>query len=225
MYVSSSRTFTDKTEPAVAAGLKVPTPAAVRQVAAGLPLYHEGDQARTVFEIMEGVVRTSKLLSNGKRQIISFYYPGDVVGLSHDSAYHTECEAVTDVQLRVVVRNAASIRFDADPLAADALLHHATMEISNLQEHFLMLGCKSATERIASFLISMVHRNGRHGDCCTLVSLPMKRADIADYLGVTIETVSRTLTKLKRSGMITLPDPHCVCIKDLKALKSVSERR
>jgi len=224
LFVPTMKSFSNTVEKAVAARLEGRVPAPVKHVEAGQPLFHEGDMANTVFQVIDGVVRTSKLLSNGKRQIISFCYPGDLVGISHDQSYHTECEAVSDVHLRVFRKNAGNIRFGDDPEIVELLLHFAAMEVANMQEHFLMLGCKTATEKVASFLLSLACRSGVPGQLGISVSLPMKRADIADYLGVTIETVSRTITKLKTTGVIFLPDPHNVCITDMEALKSAAEK-
>lgn len=218
------KSFSGKNENLASHHLNARVPTSVRHVKAGQPLFHEGDAANTVFQVIDGVARTSKLLSNGKRQIISFCYPGDLVGISHDQAYHTECDAISDVQLRVFRKNASNISYADDPEIVELLLHFAAMEVANMQEHFLMLGCKTATEKVASFLLSLACRNGSAGVSGTTISLPMKRADIADYLGVTIETVSRTITKLKKTGVIFLPDPHNVCITDMEALKAAAEK-
>jgi len=190
---------------------------------AGKPLFHEGDKAELVYQIVEGIMRTSKLQANGKRQIISFGYPGDIVGLSPDQVYHYECEAILDVKLRAIRKNAGTTRYENEPAICDLFLHHAAVEMANMQEHFMMLGCKSATEKIASFLLSLGERYGERVENNICFKLPMKRADIADFLGVTIETVSRTMTKFRKAGMIHLADAHTVCIVDMAALKISAE--
>lgn len=196
-----------------------------RLIKAGKPLFHEGDTAEYIYQIVEGVVRSSKLLANGRRQILSFGYPGDLVGMSHDGVYHSECEAISEVKLRAIPKNAYNGSLPADPAIFGELLRYASNEIANMQEHFMMLGCKTATEKIASFLVALAERTGQQVENEICFLLPMKRADIADFLGVTIETVSRTMTKLRKAGIINLPDPHSVCVCKLPALRNLAENQ
>ena len=196
----------------------------VTHIAEGQALFCEGDDADFIYEILEGVVRTSKLLSDGRRQVLSFGYPGDLVGLSHDQYYHSDCEAVCKVKLRVHHKNAFNASFRNEPEFGSKLLRFAAAEINNMQEHFIMLGRKSATERVASFLVVLLDRVGEQRDRKTCFSLPMCRSDIADFLGLTIETVSRTLTKLRASGVIELPNKHRVCVCKAHALLALAEQ-
>ena len=196
----------------------------ISQIAAGQPLFCDGDDADYLYEILEGVVRTSKLLFDGRRQVLSFGYPGDIVGLSHDRVYHSDCEAVSDVKLRVHRKNAFSASFKTEPEFGRELLKFAAAEMKNMQEHFIMLGRKSATEKVASFLTALLDRVGetKNGKAC--FSLPMSRSDIADFLGLTIETISRTLTKLREDGVIELPSKNRVCVCKPQALRDLAER-
>ncbi len=196
----------------------------VTQLSDGHSLFHDGDEADFIYEILEGVVRTSKLLCDGRRQVLSFGYPGDIVGLSHDRLYHSDCEAVCDVKLRVHHKNAFNASFGKEPEFGSLLLRFAAAEMKNMQEHFIMLGRKSATEKVASFLVTLLDRVGEDRECMTCFSLPMSRSDIADFLGLTIETVSRTLTKLRLEGVIHLPNKQRVCVNKPNRLRELAER-
>ncbi|MCR9139673.1 MAG: helix-turn-helix domain-containing protein [Alphaproteobacteria bacterium] len=191
---------------------------------AGHRMFCEGDDAIYIYEILEGVVRTSKLLFDGRRQILSFGYPGDLVGLSHDCFYHSDCEAVCDVKLRVHHKNACHASIESEPEFAKKLLKFAASEVNNMQEHFIMLGRKSATEKVASFLLTLLDRVGEPKNCKTCFDLPMCRSDIADFLGLTIETISRTLTKLREDGVIELPKKHRVHVCNVPGLRALAER-
>ncbi|MEX3007226.1 helix-turn-helix domain-containing protein [Hoeflea sp. TYP-13] len=193
-------------------------------VSAGHPLFFEGDEAEFVYEMVEGVVRTSKILFDGRRQILSFGYPGDVVGLSHDRFYHCDCETVCDVKLRVHRKNASNTCFERDPNFCNELLRYAACEVNNMQEHFIMLGRKSAMEKVASFLAALMGRVGEKKDSRTCFDIPMCRSDIADFLGLSHETISRTLTRLRQNGIIDLPNKHRVCVRRPSELKALAER-
>ena len=191
---------------------------------AGQPLFCEGDDADFVYEVLEGVVRTSKVLCDGRRQVLTFAYPGDIIGLSHDHYYHSDCDAISPIKVRVYRKNAFNSSFKDDPQLCDQFLRYATAEVNNMQEHFLMLGRKSAIEKVTSFLVVLLDRVGEKKECKTCFKLPMSRSDIADFLGLTIETVSRTLTKLRKTGIIELPDPHSVCVCKTAQLRELGER-
>ncbi len=195
-----------------------------RTAEAGHRLFCEGDDAKYIYEIVEGVVRTSKLLFDGRRQILSFGYPGDLVGLSHDCFYHSDCEAVCDVKLRVHHKNACNTSIETEPEFGKKLLKFAAAEVNNMQEHFIMLGRKSATEKVASFLAALLDRVGEKDRSRTCFDLPMCRSDIADFLGLTIETISRTLTRLRADGVIELPKKHRVCVRNPAILRALAER-
>ncbi|MDF1774494.1 MAG: helix-turn-helix domain-containing protein [Rhizobiaceae bacterium] len=196
----------------------------ISHVPAGHRLFCDGDDADYIYEIMEGVVRTSKLLSDGRRQVLSFGYPGDIAGLSHDHFYHSDCEALSGVTLRLHHKNAFNVSFENEPDFNNELLKYAAAEVNNMQEHFIMLGRKSATEKVASFLITLMDRVGQKNDCNTCFELPMCRSDIADFLGLTIETISRTLTKLRAEGVIELPKKQQVLVCKPSALRALAER-
>jgi CRP-like cAMP-binding protein len=194
----------------------------IKSIPAGSILFHEGDDAYAVYEIIEGVCRSSMVLSNGRRQIISFGYPSDFVGVSHDCKYHYECEAITDMKVRVFRKNACSARSDTDPDFSDRMLKYMAAEVCGMQEHFMMLGKKSATEKLASFLIAIADRSCTHDGQVIKISLPMSRIDIADFLGLTIETISRTFTKLRKDGIVEFDGSKTVVILEPSILLNVS---
>ena len=195
----------------------------VNTIHAGHHLFCEGDDADFVYKIIEGVVRTSKVLMDGRRQVMTFGYPGDIVGLSHDTLYHSDCDAISEVKVRVYRKNTFNASFNNEPDFCNQMLKHAATEVNNMQEHFMMLGRKSALEKVASFLVVLLDRVGEKRDCTTCFDLPMSRSDIADFLGLTIETVSRTLTKLRKDGVIDLPTPHKVCVCKTSVLRDLGE--
>ena len=189
----------------------------------GDALFFEGDEADYIYEVMEGVVRSSKVLIDGRRQVLNFCYPGDMIGYSHDSRYHCDCDAVSKVRVRIFRKNAFMHDLVNDPDFCARLLKNAAAEVNNMQEHFLMLGRKTAMEKLASFLVAVMDRSATvHRDALEF-DLPMKRSDIADFLGVTIETVSRNLTKLRRMGVIDLPKTQLVRVSSSERLRALAE--
>jgi CRP-like cAMP-binding protein len=150
-------------------------------------------------------------MEDGRRQVIAFGYPGDVVGFPSDGEYHTDCDALRPTT--VVVHKRASLESPNGNGALHArLLQAALREISAMQDHFLMLGRKSAGERVASFLLTLSERVGTPLGQFTQFDLPMSRSDIADFLGLTTETVCRTFTRLRKSNVIALDRVHTVII-------------
>lgn len=176
---------------------------ALLKVQADHVIFHEGDDADSVFEIVKGMVKLYKLLPDGRRQITGFASAGDLMGLAHDAIFVHTAEAVTEM----VVFRIPKVRFerfvDEVPGLARSLLSAAQDELHMAHDQLLLLGRKTATERIASFLLNMVERYGEDSDGSKMVlPVPMRRCDIADYLGLTIETVSRGLSKLKKDGVV-----------------------
>lgn len=225
MYVTSPINYLNA-EPVNPAGLfagETEIRSHVSTADAGHTLFCEGDDADFVYEVLEGVVRTSKVLCDGRRQVLTFAYPGDIVGLSHDQIYHSDCDAVSGVKVRVFRKNAYNASYQNEPGLCDQFMRYATAEVNNMQDHFLMLGRKSAVEKVASFLLVLLDRVGEKNGCCTCFDLPMSRSDIADFLGLTIETISRTLTRLRKENIIELPDPHRVCVTSVGGLRRLAE--
>ena len=184
-------------------------------------LYYEGDEVDWLYQVNSGVLRLTRLLEDGRRQVIAFGYPGDIVGFPSEGRYHCDCDALTDTRLQPYRRSALETG-DGDPALHRALLQAALREISAMQDHFMMLGRKSAAERVASFLCVLSARVGQQLGTSTQVVLPMSRADIADFLGLTTETVSRALTQLRKAEIIAIENNHTVIFLRPNALLNLS---
>ncbi len=187
-----------------------------RRFEADEEIYAEGDRVVHFYKVVSGAVRTYRLLSDGRRQIDGFHLPGDIFGLEAGAARRTGADALVDTTL------AAFRRSDRDALTggAGALAQEVVAAmlraLERAQDQMMLLGRKTARERVASFLLGLAERAGTDG---TIV-LPMSRTDIADHLGLTIESVSRTLTQLERDGVIALPaHRRAVLIRDKAALR------
>jgi CRP-like cAMP-binding protein len=176
-------------------------------------IYGEGESADFLYKVTGGTVRTYKVLNDGRRQIGSFYVEGDVFGLENGKAHSFSAEAVTECRV-LVVKHSALVQLAArDAEVAQQLLAITANELQRAQDHFLAL-IKTAEERVASFLLEMAAR--LTGD--NQFDLTMSRQDIADYLGLTIETVSRTMTQLESAAAIELPSARRVVLRNRAAL-------
>jgi len=164
--------------------------------ARGREICGQGERANHVYKVIRGAVRSFRMLSDGRRQICDFYLPGDIFGIELGGERRETAEALADTVL-LVARRSALIDEEDGPMARQ-LWRLAVAELQRSQDHVLTLGRRSASERVASFLVDLSDRLGAGED----LELPMSRQDIADYLGLTIETVSRSLTQLQAIGMI-----------------------
>ena len=177
---------------------------ALLKVQADHVIFHEGDDADSVYEIVKGMVKLYKLLPDGRRQITGFVSAGDLMGLAHDQTFVHTSEAVTDVVVFRIPKARFERFIDEVPGLARSLLNAAQDELHMAHDQLLLLGRKTAIERIASFLLNMSERYGEDADGSKmLLPVPMRRCDIADYLGLTIETVSRGLSRLKKDGVVS----------------------
>ncbi len=184
-------------------------------------IIYEGDFAENAFNICKGVVRVTKMLPDGRRQITGFLFQGDFVGLTHQTSYTYSVEAVTDVELCRFPRKRLMGLFEESPEMERRLLAMATDELSSAQEQILLLGRKTARERVASFIMRLSRLAEQRGETANPVTVAMSRADIADFLGLTIETVSRTLTRLSKDNLIKLENVHAIRILDQERLEDV----
>ncbi len=193
-----------------------------RDIAPGQVIFEEGETADYAYNISSGEVRLYKLLPDGRRQITGFLASGDFLGLVSDDAYAYGAEAITPVELCCMRMNNLE-RLIADiPPVRDKLLDMSRDELAAAQEQMLLLGRKTAREKVLTFLLSRHdHSDSQAPDGS--VHLPMSRTDIADYLGLTIETVSRTFTSLRDEGLIELPDTHTVRFPDLETVRETAE--
>lgn len=167
-------------------------------------IFTQGQPAEAVYNITAGIARLYKLLPDGRRQILGFAMPGDFLGLAMRDAYGLSADAVGSVTACAFSRSAHSALVDAKPHLLRRLHEYATHELVLAQEQMMLLGRRNAEERLVCFLLAMHERWARLGRCSTTVALPMSRQDIADFLGLTIETVSRTFTKLVRERAILI---------------------
>jgi CRP/FNR family transcriptional regulator, anaerobic regulatory protein len=170
----------------------------------GTTVFAQATMATSFFSVLEGVLRLYKLLPDGRRQIIDFALPGDFLGLAGSPQYEFSADAIGPVLLCQFSR-ASFARFSENrPRFLRRINELAGRELTRAQEHMVLLGRRSAEEKVASFLIGWRDRLAGIGRAGEVLPLPMGRLDIADYLGLTIETVSRTFTKLERDGIIRI---------------------
>ena len=179
-------------------------------------LYGEGEPADQVYKVVRGAVRSFRLLSDGRRQICDFFLPGDIFGIETRSERWVTVEALTDTV--VIAARRSGLADDGDSRAARGLWALAMADLQRSQEHVLTLGRRSAHERVAGFLVDMAERLGDSGH----LDLPMTRQDMADYLGLTIETVSRTLSHLQATGLIKLAGCRSINLSKPRALAELS---
>lgn len=173
----------------------------LQRKAAGETLFNEGDEADCIYEITSGMLRLYKLLPDGRRQIMGFLTAGHLLGLAPEGTYVYTAETLTDVALCRYRRSGFERLIDNVPGLARRLWAFTADELRMAQDQLMMIGRKTAMEKIASFLLMQAELQGTPDE----IRVPMTRSDIGDYLGLTIETVSRTLTKLKRDGVIAVP--------------------
>lgn len=176
-------------------------------------IYGENEPAEYVYKVISGTVRTYKVLSDGRRQIGAFYLPGDVFGLEVGEEHTFSAEAITDSKILVTKRSAVVSLAARDSEVARQLWTMTAAELQRAQNQVMLL-IKTAQERVATFLLEMAKRSA----ATTEIDLPMSRQDIADYLGLTIETVSRTLTQLENSAAIAVPSSRHIVLRNRAAL-------
>ncbi|HVV61355.1 MAG TPA: helix-turn-helix domain-containing protein [Pseudolabrys sp.] len=176
-------------------------------------IYGEGEAAEFLYKVKSGCVRTYKVLNDGRRQIGSFYLAGDIFGLEAGEQHTSSAEASVASEVVVVKRSALNSRANGDSNLAQRLLRLTIVELQRAQDHVLLL-IKSAQERVASFLIDLAAR----GSNASEIQVPMSRQEIADYLGLTIETVSRTLTQLENASTIAIPSSRHIVLRNRSAL-------
>ncbi|SFQ19310.1 CRP/FNR family transcriptional regulator, nitrogen fixation regulation protein [Bradyrhizobium sp. Ghvi] len=164
----------------------------------GRTIYIEGDSAEYVYQVMKGAARTHKLLSDGRRQIGAFHLPGDIFGFENGGVHRFSAEAVTQSTVRLIKRHTLDAIAQTDAVVWRTLLSITTIKLQHAENHMLLLGRKTALERVAAFLHEMDVRLM----AVDVMSLPMSRRDIADYLGLTIETVSRAVSQLHSDGVL-----------------------
>jgi CRP/FNR family nitrogen fixation transcriptional regulator len=180
-------------------------------------IYGEGEPADYLYKVLSGTVRTSKVLADGRRQIGAFYLPGDIFGLESGDEHTFSAEAITESQVLVLKRSALVALAARDNDVARQLWTLTSRELRRVQNHTLLL-IQTAQERVTGFLLEMAERLS----IGNAVELPMSRQDIADYLGLTIETVSRTLTHLESVAAIEVPTSRRIVLRNRFALSRLN---
>src|ERR1700760_189976 len=164
----------------------------------GAEIFGETEPAEYVYQVIDGAVRSYKLLSDGRRQIGSFHLTGDIFGLENGGVHRFTAEAIIDTTVRLVKRVSLAVVAETDAAVARDLLNMTATNLQHAENHMLLLGRKTSLERVAAFLLEMDTRLTAAG----VMALPMCRRDIADYLGLTLETVSRALSVLHEKGIL-----------------------
>ena len=201
------------------------TPAAMnrpgRVLPAKTPIFHQGDSASHIYKVNSGVIMCFRLLEDSQRQITGFYTAGDFFGLTPDETYHNS--ALTVATSNVVAFTMADVSENKD--LQQELFLRTCYQLDEAQKMMMTLSKKTASEKVAAFLVMLAKRrdtSDKKAGQLLDISLPMSRSDIADYLGLTIETVSRRLTDLKSKGVIKLPSRHTAQICEITKLETMA---
>ena len=186
-----------------------------RTIAKDEEVFAEGDRPAFFYKVVSGAVRTFKLLSDGRRQIDAFHLPGDLFGIETAEEHRFTAEALGDATIILYRRcNLGALALDGGEFSRQIMMG-MMRSLEQAQNHMLLLGRKNALEKVATFLLVMSERIFNDNQ----VDLPMSRLDIADHLGLTIETVSRSLTQLERKGIIDLPAHRSIVLRNKEALE------
>ncbi|MBV2359121.1 helix-turn-helix domain-containing protein [Thalassococcus sp. CAU 1522] len=223
MYVTSTEAYFDNPQPISAPSRTLRLPES--RVTEDAFVFRQGDPVRHVYQVLSGAVRLTRVFEDGGQQLVAFGFPGDLVGFPCSGQHHTDCQALTATRLQP---------FRVSQISADTgdrelrcrYLEAALREIAAMQDHLLLMGRRSAVEKVAAFLLMLDERTGVKVGQLSHVDLPMSRKDIGDYLGLTTETVSRTLSQLRRLGVIALDGIYSVIVvrpDELRSLASHAE--
>ena len=180
-------------------------------------IYGEGEPSEYVYQVIRGAVRTYKLTSDGRRQIGTFHLPGDVFGLESGIKHRLAAEAIIDTTVRLVKRSSLEQAASVDVQVARKLWSMTAGELRHAEDHMLLLGRKNAMERVANFLLEMDRRLAVAG----MMALPMCRRDIGDYLGLTLETVSRALSQLHGEGVLGFSGARQIVLRNRQHLRNM----
>jgi CRP/FNR family transcriptional regulator len=210
----------DNTDTIVGLRTRLSTPI---KLAPDTTLFAQGDAAVYLFQVVKGVLRLCRLMSDGRRSVIGFAFPGDVIGLALRDVYAYSAESVSGCELSRYAGSAVTEMMQRSPEFARQMFARLSAELCAAQDQMLLLGRKTASERVASFLLTIGYRQAADDEAPKTVELPMSRPDIADYLGLTTETVCRILTKLRQAGIISLPTSNRAKLLDLEALRGLAE--
>jgi CRP/FNR family transcriptional regulator len=190
---------------------------------AGQVLFSEGERADYLYSVTLGTLRLCKLMADGRRQITGFLFPGDFLGLADNESYAYSAEAVTGCTLLRYPFARLRQLMAAYPELEHKLCAIARHELAEAQDQILLLGRKTARERVASFLLQMLERATRRGLDGGRIAVPMTREDMGDYLGMATETISRILTEFRNEGMISSENAKDLMLKRPDALQRIAE--
>jgi CRP/FNR family transcriptional regulator, nitrogen fixation regulation protein len=179
-------------------------------------IFHENDPAESIYKVISGSVCTCKILSDGRRQIVAFYLPGDFIGFENADEHTLSAEALSNTKVLAIKKSALAAAASRDAAIERQVLVLMAHELARLQDRVLLL-LKNASERVGEFILDMQRREALGN----YVKLPMLRQDVADYLGLTIETISRTLTALESYGAIEILSRQGIAIRNRSLLKNV----
>ncbi len=193
------------------------------EVGKGVTIINEQDPANYLFNVTAGSVKLYKLLPDGRRQMTGFLFPGDFLGIAMNDCYAYSAESLEDTKLCRFSRAKLEELLKILPHLENRLLNMVSNELVLAQDQMLLLGRKTAKEKVCSFLLSLCKRAPSKSDQAQTISLPMGRSDIGDYLGLTTETVSRTLTNLKKMGIISIPATGILEITNMQELTDLAE--
>lgn len=186
-------------------------------------IFHEGDNATQIYRVETGHVCIYRNLPDGRRQIIDFAYPNDFVGFGSVGLHTANAQAMQRTRLRCLPTSQLRTIMRENPTLGLEVFDHISSDLCAAQERILSISQRSAQERLASFLVMLSRRNEMRGESPTKIALPMTRADIADYLGLTVETVSRIFSKFRRQGHIDLNQCILVTLLDIEALTEIAD--
>ncbi len=180
-------------------------------------IYGEGEPSEYIYQVIRGAVRTYKLLNDGRRQIGAFHLPGDVFGLDLDSSHRLTAEAISDTTVRLLKRRSLEVAAGSNAQVSHNLWTMTAGDLRHAENHMLLLGRKTAMERVATFLLEMDRRLAKAG----MMALPMCRRDIGDYLGLTLETVSRALSQLSDQGVLAFSSARQIMLCNRQQLAAM----
>jgi CRP/FNR family transcriptional regulator len=195
----------------------------VRRAGAKEHIFVSGDRRTHLYRVEDGLVCLYKLAPNGQRQIVRFCFRGDLFGLGAHSEHALGAQALQPSQLRCAPMADLSRKATMCPHLAAELYQALSDELARLQDHLLIVGQRSALERVANFLVGLSRQNARTGADPASLTLPMTREDIGDFLGLTLETVSRTLTKLRVAGLAEFHQGSQITLLNIGRLEELAD--
>lgn len=183
-------------------------------------IFNQGDAADQVYKVLSGTIRLCRYMPDGRRYIVEFLLPGDLIGFVESAEQPVSAEAVTEVTLLAFPRACFDRLAKESETVRAQLLSHLSSTLLNAHQHMFVLGCQKAKERLVSFLVRLADKLDLSYD--DRLDLPMSRQDIADHLGLTIETISRSITALRNEGAVLVPNAHQLILRDMPSLRALA---